>query len=406
MEVFRAGIGGVDASRFGGGVPAVDSGVELQTRIGALPRRLGDLTQQVGRVDGRGHLAGGARRQRPLAALQRGLHELVAHPHRVVGVLVEQRGAVDPVEAQIESGFAQHLRLALLAGFAPHELGYVRVVGVEDHHFGGPSGGAARADGPGGGVGAAHEADRPAGASAAGEVLRGRAEPAQVHARPRAALEDQPLLGVPVEDRLHGVLHRQDEAGRGLRQGTRNADVEPHRRVERGLLRNEQVGQLVLEGCQLGGVGEVAVLGAPAADSAGDSVDELPQGPLAVLAAGPAAEVLLGDDVDGVLRPGRRELHVGLLEDDTAGRSGDESAAATPLQCVVGMVTLDGEPALDADTGALRQDGHLLTLPSGTSAGRAQEASARPPSGRGLRGRTSEDQRRGSRVRGRTSDRR
>src|SRR3981081_4251118 len=42
------------------------------------------------------------------------------------------------------------------------------------------------------------------------------------------AAEDHSLLGVPLEDRLHRVLHGQDEAGRALR-ALLEADVEPDR---------------------------------------------------------------------------------------------------------------------------------------------------------------------------------
>ena len=71
----------------------------------------------------------------------------------------------------------------------------------------------------------------------------------QVDARARAAAEDHPLLGVPGEDRLHRVLDGEDEAGATLRR-LLEADVEPHRRVERGHLVQQDVGQLGLEGAR------------------------------------------------------------------------------------------------------------------------------------------------------------
>ena len=40
-----------------------------------------------------------------------------------------------------------------------------------------------------------------------------RADPGQVQAGTGAALEDQPLLAVPVQDRVHRVVDREDEAG-------------------------------------------------------------------------------------------------------------------------------------------------------------------------------------------------
>ena len=71
--------------------------------------------------------------------------------------------------------------------------------------------------------------------------------------------------------------------------------------------------QLGLEGLGVGVAGEVAVLGAPARDGAGDPVHHLADERLA-LEVPRAAEVLLGDDVGGVLRPGGGELQVPLLE--------------------------------------------------------------------------------------------
>src|SRR5277367_2211209 len=86
------------------------------------------------------------------------------------------------------------------------------MVDVENHHFGGATGLATGLDGAGGGIGTAHEADGPRSRAAALEQLVGRADLRQVDPGPRAALEDHSLLGVPVEDGVHLVLHRQDEA--------------------------------------------------------------------------------------------------------------------------------------------------------------------------------------------------
>ena len=101
-------------------------------------------------------------------------------------------------------------------------------------------------------------------------------------------------------------------AGRALRVGL-DPDVEPDRRVEGGLLVDQQVRQLGLEGLGVGVAGEVAVLAAPARDGAGDPVHHLADRVLALGVPRPA-EVLLGDDVGGVLRPGGGELQVPLLE--------------------------------------------------------------------------------------------
>ena len=120
------------------------------------------------------------------------------------------------VEVHVEAGVAQGAGLVLLTALAPDELLDVGVVDVEDDHLGGAAGLAARLDGAGGRIGAAHEADRARGGAAALEVLDRGADAGEVDAGARAALEDHALFPVPVEDRVHLVVDREDEAGRGL----------------------------------------------------------------------------------------------------------------------------------------------------------------------------------------------
>jgi len=56
------------------------------------------------------------------------------------------------------------------------------------------------------------------------------------------------------------------------------ADVEPDRGVERCLLRDQEVGQLVGEDLGVGVGGEVAILHAPSGDRVDDPADHLPDG--------------------------------------------------------------------------------------------------------------------------------
>ena len=95
-------------------------------------------------------------------------------------------------------------------------------------------------------------------------LLRG-AQPREVDARAGAAAEDDALAPDPVEDRVHRVLDREDEARRALGL-LLEADVEPDRRVERRELVDEDRLELVLEGLRLVLGREVAALAAPAAD--------------------------------------------------------------------------------------------------------------------------------------------
>ena len=187
------------------------------------------------------------------------------------------------------------------------------MVDVEHDHLGRAARLATRLDRPGGRVGAAHERHRPGGVAALGQLLLRGAQPREVDARPGAAAEDDALTPDPVEDRVHRVLDREDEARRALRL-LLEADVEPHRGVERGELVDEDRLELGLEGLGLFVVREVAALTAPAGGRVDDPADHLAHGALALGRAHAAAEVLLRDDVRRGLRPEPGELDALLVE--------------------------------------------------------------------------------------------
>ena len=352
-HVLRARVGRGDPPGLGVGVPVVDGAVVLQARVGALPRGGGDLAEQLAGVDGLDDLTGAARAQPELGALLDGAHELVRDAHRVVGVLVLHRGDVLAAEVHVEAGVAQRADLVLLARLGGDELLDVGVVDVEHDHLGRTTRRAAGLDGARGGVGAAHKGDRARGGAAGGEQLLGGADAREVQAGTGAALEDEALLLVPVQDRVHRVVDREDEAGRDLLR-RRRTDVEPDRGVEGEVLVDQQPGQLVLEDLGVGVGGEVAVVLA-GLDVGGDhAVDELLEAALAGVGADRAAEVLGGDDRRGVDRPGGGELHAALLEDGGAGLPvGLDDVAALPGQLVVGVDALGAEDALHRQALAL-----------------------------------------------------
>ena len=124
--------------------------------------------------------------------------------------------------------------------------------------------------------------------------------------------------------------------------------------------------ELVAERRALLLVDEVAVLHAPRGDRVGDPVDHLAQRRLALLGAEGAPEVLLGDDVGGVLRPRDRELDVGLEEGVGAVLVvRDAGLAPFPFDRVVGVLTRLGEVPADPDPDLLRRHCHpLLPLPA------------------------------------------
>src|SRR6266851_2889459 len=101
--------------------------------------------------------------------------------------------------------------------------------------------------------------------SSSAQPLPGGAQAREVHARARAPFENDPLLAIPVEDRVHGVVDGEDETGRALRLRL-DAHVEPDRAVEGGLLVEEEMGQLVCERRPIAWRGEVALRLAPLAD--------------------------------------------------------------------------------------------------------------------------------------------
>jgi hypothetical protein len=380
VHVLGARVRPVDAAGVGGRVPVVDRAVELHAGVGALPGRPADLAEQLAGLDRAHHVAGRDLAQAPVAVVDDRPHELVGHPDRVVGVLVLERVAVPAVEVHVEAGLLEHPGLALLERLAPDELLDVRVAGVEDDHLGGPARLAARLDGAGRGVGTPHEADRARGRAAALEQLDRAADAGEVDAGAGAALEDDALLPVPVEDRVHGIVDREDEAGAGLLGHARDADVEPHRAVERGLLGDEQVLELGVERVGLGVVGEVATLGAPAGDLVGHPVDDLAQRPLALGRAQGAAEVLLGHDVGGIERPGGREFDPDLLEGDgPVPEVGDARVAPVPVDHLVGMHALGRVMATDSDARLLGSESHGASRFSGRVRGGERAASCDGP---------------------------
>ena len=248
VHVLAARVGRGDAAGLRRGVPVVDRAVVLDAGVGAGPGGLGDVFPQLLGVDGLDDLVVRTGAEPELATGLDGPHELVVDADRVVGVLVLDRRDVGAAEVHVVAGIAEDADLVLLAapwcatnssmsGWSTSRTTILaaRRVAPPDLMV------------PAGRVGAAHEGDRTGSRATRGaEQLLGRTDAGQVEAGTGAALEDQALLLVPVEDRVHRVIHREDEAGADL-LGAGRADVEPHRAVEAEHLVQQHVGQLVLE---------------------------------------------------------------------------------------------------------------------------------------------------------------
>ena len=321
----------------------------------------------------------GARPGVPLAVGEHGVHELVGDAHGVVGVLVGDRvvGAAGDVEAPLEAGVDQRPGLALLDLLALDEVLDVRVVDVEDDHLGGAAGLAAALDDAGEGVEPLHEGDRTGGGAAAGQGLARGAQLGEVAAGAGAVLEEHALGLGEGEDGVHGVLGGVDEAGRALGL-LLDADVEPDRRVEAGVLVEKDVLELGVEGLGVLLVGEVAVAAPPAGDGVDHAADELADAALAVGRAELAAEVLGDHHVGRRLRPELGHLDVLLLEDLLPLLVRDHGIAQLPLDGVEGVHPGRRVVALEVQTPRRGLGGGLRL--GGSSAGRHRPVADRSAS--------------------------
>ncbi len=136
-------------------------------------------------------------------------------------------------------------------------------------------------------------------------------------------------------------------------------DVEPNRRVERHLLGGEHVGEFGPKGGGLCAVDEIAIAFAPCRDRVDDTIDHLLQGGFAFGRVDRTPEILLGEDVGGILGPRSRHLHAGLFEGDRTVSMVDEtSVAVLPLDVVVWVSAFACETAAKAEGGRLGGECH------------------------------------------------
>ena len=133
------------------------------------------------------------------------------------------------------------------------------------------------------------------------------------------------------------------------------ADVEPHRAVERGLLIDEQVLQVVAERQQVVFAREVVLPARPGRDGVDDAADQLLDGTLTLRRTDGAAEILGDDDVGGLLGPEAGNLDVALLEDDRALFVADHGGADVPFDLVERIDPFLGEEALGTRAQARRR---------------------------------------------------
>ena len=137
-EVFGAGIRGVDAAALLAGMPLVDGVIELHSRIATLPCGPGDSVHQVARAVVFDLFSGFDGQCAEVEVIFDRVHELIAHAHRVVGILIEHRSVrrtVRPARSVI--AFAhQRLGLLVLQQLALDEVHDVGMLDVQDGHLG------------------------------------------------------------------------------------------------------------------------------------------------------------------------------------------------------------------------------------------------------------------------------
>ena len=129
--------------------------------------------------------------------------------------------------------------------------------------------------------------------------------------------------------------------------------VEPDGRVEGGVLADEDVDELVMEGGAVFGSAEVALGHPPVADGFGDAADELADSGFTLGSADFAVQIFAGHDVGGGHGPVFGDFDVFLLEDHVALGIGDLSETEVPLDLVVGGDAGLGEEAAEGEAGGL-----------------------------------------------------
>ena len=301
--------------------------------------------------------------------------------------------------------------LLLLLDLPVDELLDVRVIHIEADHLRGAARGAARLDRAGSGVADLEEGHQPGGNPAARKRFGVTPQVGEVRSRSGAVLEEPRLTGPQVHDatfahqvvthglnetrmRLRmrvGILGARDLAryginvvvalcGAGKAVGPTVSGVEPLRRIRRGHLVGQHVAQLVVKRLGVRFGVEVVVLEAPVGPAAGKPMEDLAGirfgggalvgrkfgllgligkrglkpgrdalflGGFAVLGDACFAEILLGHDVRGHLRPLLGHHHLVPLGNHGSVGIADHRLAGFKLQSLIRTFTLRGEASLD-----------------------------------------------------------
>ena len=114
--------------------------MKLNARIAAGVSGVADLFHQIPRAQGIDDAAVGHRARVPHGVMLHRLHVLVGDPHTVVRVLKENRVIGIAAKRAVIAHFDERPGLFFFINFTVDVFHNVRVVDVEDDHFGGASG--------------------------------------------------------------------------------------------------------------------------------------------------------------------------------------------------------------------------------------------------------------------------
>ena len=221
-KIFRAWVRSPYATTGRTGVPLVDRGVELETRVRTGPRSLGYARPQIACLDRLADRTVGSIDQVPVIVLLHGLDEVVADADRVVGVLPRDSGISLTIEIGREATVVdEQLGLLFLDLLPVDELLDVGMVDIENDHLGCATGSATRLDRAGGAVPDLEEGHDPGGLATTREQFVLPSDGGEVGSGAGAELEDASLPHPQVHDstRVDQVIADAEYVA-GMRSGS------------------------------------------------------------------------------------------------------------------------------------------------------------------------------------------
>ena len=323
-DVFAARVGRVNRLRAFAGMPFLDRAVVLQAGVAANPGALRDFVEQRRGVLLLERLAVDGLRP-PFLAVHRSLHELIAHAHGQVFILIHDAAVGIAIIGTVVALLDERPSLLLFPLLGIDEFLDVTMPVAQRVHLGRATGLAAALHDVRDLVIDLEEAHRAARTTTAAQLLATGTDGRQVGAGAGTILEEHRLGVSEVHDAFHVVIHGLDETRTALRifvlrRGAFadvlgpvvepvalrrfladtvlviQTDVEPHGRVEGAVLVYTQPSELVVERFTVR-LAEVTILHAPVGNRTRDTMDELAHGRFALGGVLFAVKVFGDDDL-------------------------------------------------------------------------------------------------------------